>query len=207
MNRTFEMSDNEQGTALLDDLRSASIHELRTEWRRTFRRHPGPGLTRTLLIGMLAYQRQAETHGDLSPKHVAFLDRVVARMARASEGQGRRPLVPPLPTNSMQPGTVLVREWNGKAEAVTVVDGGFLWGGKTHATLSAVANAITGRHWNGFAFFGLKAPASRRRSATGPFEPTKSSRASVEPASTVSPPKRRGRPPKVRTISLEGTAP
>ena len=190
----------------LDGLKALSIHELRIEWRRTFRRHPGPGLTRTLLIGMLAYQRQAEMHGDLSAKHVAFLDRVVARMARGSEGKGRRPLVPALPTNSMQPGTVLVREWNGKMEAVTVVEGGFLWGGMTHATLSAVANAITGRHWNGFAFFGLKAPAPRRPSATGPSEPAMPKKASAEPPSTVSPPKRRGRPPKVRTVSLEGPA-
>ena len=203
----MDAKTDDRGYPELDGLKALSIHELRTEWRRTFRRHPGPGLTRTLLIGMLAYQRQAETHGDLSPRHVAFLDRVVARMARAPEEQGRRPLVPPLPTNSMQPGTVLVREWNGKAEAVTVVEGGFLWGGTTYATLSAVANAITGRHWNGFAFFGLKAPAPRRRSATGPAEPATPSKASAVPASPVSPPRRRGRPPKVRTASLEGTAP
>jgi hypothetical protein len=188
-------------------LRDLSLHELRTEWRRTFRRHPGPGLTRTLLIGMLAYQRQAAEHGDLSPKHQAFLDRVAERASKAREGQGRRPVVPPLPTNSMQPGTVLVREWAGQPQAVTVVEGGFLWNGATYATLSAVANAITGRHWNGWAFFGLKAPGA----AGGP-KPVQAVRSSAHAnakavADTAALPRRRGRPPKARGIVAAGVSP
>jgi hypothetical protein len=36
-----------------------------------------------------------------------------------------------------------------------VLDKGFAWNGRTFASLSAVAKAITGTNWNGQRFFGL----------------------------------------------------
>ena len=36
-----------------------------------------------------------------------------------------------------------------------VLDEGYAWKGKTFASLSAVAKAITGTNWNGQRFFGL----------------------------------------------------
>ena len=36
-----------------------------------------------------------------------------------------------------------------------VLEEGYAWGGKTFASLSAVAKAITGTNWNGQRFFGL----------------------------------------------------
>jgi hypothetical protein len=37
-----------------------------------------------------------------------------------------------------------------------VLEHGFAWRGETYQSLSAIARAITGAHWNGWAFFGLK---------------------------------------------------
>ena len=37
-----------------------------------------------------------------------------------------------------------------------VLDSGFAWNGATYASLSKVANAITGGRWNGPRFFGLR---------------------------------------------------
>lgn len=53
------------------------------------------------------------------------------------------------------PGTVLRREYKGTEYEVTVLAEGFEYGGKVYRSLSAVATAITGSHWNGFLFFGL----------------------------------------------------
>jgi Protein of unknown function (DUF2924) len=53
-------------------------------------------------------------------------------------------------------GTILVREWQGTSHHVTVVDGGFLWNGKTYRSLSGIARAITGISWNGPRFFGMR---------------------------------------------------
>ena len=49
-----------------------------------------------------------------------------------------------------------MREWNAKSYRVMVVDEGFAWNGKTYDSLSQVAFAITGTHWNGPRFFGLR---------------------------------------------------
>jgi hypothetical protein len=45
---------------------------------------------------------------------------------------------------------------------------GFEWNGCTYKSLSAVANAITGTNWNGFAFFGIKRAPSSNKNAAGP---------------------------------------
>lgn len=54
------------------------------------------------------------------------------------------------------PGTELVRKYKGKTYKVMVRPDGFGYGGETFTSLSAVAERITGSHWNGFLFFGLR---------------------------------------------------
>jgi hypothetical protein len=43
---------------------------------------------------------------------------------------------------------------------VLVRETDFVWRGQTFATLSGVAAAITGGHWNGLRFFGLSKDAA-----------------------------------------------
>jgi hypothetical protein len=61
-----------------------------------------------------------------------------------------------------KPGTVIVRPYRGLRLAVTVLERGFEWNGQTYPSLSALASAITGTHWNGRLFFGL----TRRKRGT-----------------------------------------
>jgi Protein of unknown function (DUF2924) len=56
----------------------------------------------------------------------------------------------------LKPGTVLVREYQGARHTVTVVANGFVWREATYASLSTIAQAITGTNWNGPRFFGLR---------------------------------------------------
>jgi len=53
-------------------------------------------------------------------------------------------------------GTTLERFYNGNNHSVIVLDRGFLYDHKVFKSISAVAKAITGTHWNGNLFFGLK---------------------------------------------------
>ena len=54
-------------------------------------------------------------------------------------------------------GTRLVRIWKGKKYEVTICDEGrYEYNGAYFRSLSAVAKAITGTHWNGKTFFGVK---------------------------------------------------
>jgi hypothetical protein len=62
----------------------------------------------------------------------------------------RDPRIPPT-------GTVIVRHFGDRDYRVTVTDEGFMLGRHRYRSLSAVAKAITGKHWNGFMFFGLDA--------------------------------------------------
>lgn len=59
---------------------------------------------------------------------------------------------PPVPPA----GTVLTREYKGRRVAVRVLPRGFEHEGRVFRSLSAVANHITGSHWNGAVFFGLR---------------------------------------------------
>ena len=53
-------------------------------------------------------------------------------------------------------GTTLVRQWKGTEVRATKVEDGWECDGVVHRSLSAVAKAVTGSHWNGKLFFGLK---------------------------------------------------
>jgi Protein of unknown function (DUF2924) len=53
-------------------------------------------------------------------------------------------------------GTVLIREWHGVKHRVTVLDHEVVYRGRRYKSLSEVARAITGTHWSGPVFFGLK---------------------------------------------------
>ena len=53
------------------------------------------------------------------------------------------------------PGTILTRLYREKNIRVTVLEKGFEYEGQVYRSLSAIAKAVTGTHWNGFGFFGL----------------------------------------------------
>ncbi len=53
------------------------------------------------------------------------------------------------------PGATVAREYKGQSVEVKVLRGGFLYAGDVYRSLSAVARAVTGTHWNGYHFFRL----------------------------------------------------
>ncbi len=58
-------------------------------------------------------------------------------------------------------GTVLTREYRGGTVSVTVLEEGFEYEGAVYRSLTSVARAVTGTHWNGFHFFGLGGKGGR----------------------------------------------
>ena len=55
----------------------------------------------------------------------------------------------------LMPGTVLTRPYKDRTVRVLVLDNGFEYEGKVYRSLSAIAKAVTGSHWNGHLFFGV----------------------------------------------------
>ena len=64
-----------------------------------------------------------------------------------------------------QSGTILIREWQGTAHRVTMLDDGVSFNGKRYRSLSEVAREITGSRWSGPRFFGLRSQITENNHA------------------------------------------
>src|SRR3981189_2861547 len=138
-------------------LRDLDISGLRARWHSVFRRKAPDHLPRHLLYRMIAYRLQAERLGDLDRDTQRFLDRVAAGTREADDPQtGTTPS-----RHGLHPGTILVREWDGKPQRVMVLDQGFAWNGTTYRSLTEIAYAMTGTRWSGPRFFGLRGRAEK----------------------------------------------
>jgi hypothetical protein len=151
-----ELLDNE-----IARLRGLDVGDLRARWHTVFRRAAPPRLPRHLLFRILTYRLQADQLGDLDADTRRVLDRIGSG---SSEGIGRLVAALNRSRTELRPGTLLTREWDGYLQRVMVLADGFSWNGKTYRSLSKVAFAITGSHWNGPRFFGLRdRPSSEAR--------------------------------------------
>jgi hypothetical protein len=142
-------------------LPNLSLLELRQRWQTLFC-HPAPkSLRRNFLARAVAYQMQVEAHGGLSIATKRRF-REMANAVRTGDANAM------LGGSRIKPGTQMIRQWQNTTHTVTALADGFEWNGRTYKSLSAVANAITGTNWNGFAFFGIKRPSSGNKNAAGP---------------------------------------
>ena len=139
-------------TADIHHLDRLSRSELRALWTREVGEHPPATLGRDVLALAIAYARQERRQGGLSKLVARQLDRLFDQTLRGDRTAKAAVLMAPLPRS----GTILVREWQGTSHHVTVVDGAFLWNGKTYRSLSGIARAVTGTSWNGPRFFGMR---------------------------------------------------
>src|SRR3984893_18592324 len=139
-------------------LSNAGIATLRERWKNLYGKQPPGGLGRSFLIRAIAYRLQEQTCGGLKPSTRRLLARVAAETAGGSspkKPQSRR----------AEMGTILVREWQGNAHRVTVLDDGVAFNGKRYRSLSEVAREITGSRWSGPRFFGLRSPGMENNHA------------------------------------------
>ena len=108
-----------------------------------------PAVPTGLLRRLLAQRLQEKRHGKLPLLVLRELERAVAHQ-NSEMPQGPRPAV------TLSAGTRLIREWNGQTIAVEVTDAGFAWNDRTYRSLSEIAREVTGAHWSGPRFFGLR---------------------------------------------------
>jgi DUF2924 family protein len=142
--------------ALVGDIADLDLGGIRLRWRN----HVGGGfpahMPNWLLARLLAYRIQAAARGDLD----AAVRRRICRSSSDAAPGSPSPFRPRIAATregiELRPGALLVREWKGRMERVMILDEGFAWNGTTYSSLSQVAQAITGVHWNGHRFFGLR---------------------------------------------------
>ena len=133
----------------LASLKSASIAELKQQWLAHYSSAPPHRISRELLTRAVAYRIQEQIYGGLKPSTRKLLLRL------ANDSRSGRPLRPE-PAAGAPAGTVLMREWHGITHEIRVLDRGVLYQRRRYRSLSEVAQLITGAHWNGPQFFGLR---------------------------------------------------
>ncbi len=135
------------------ELSGMAYSTLKDRWRSLYGTDP-PAYKREHMIRRLAYRIQELAYGGLSDAAKEQL----AQIAGADNfgDQATRKKRRKVKSTQPLPGTRLIREWRGVQHEVTAVTGGFEYQGRPYRSLSAVAKAITGSHWSGPQFFGLR---------------------------------------------------
>ena len=151
MNDQCSGTQAEKISAEIAALASLDLKDLKLRWRDLYDTEPPPRISRELLTRAIAYRLQEREFGGLAPATRRLLERVAddpsSHRARLSHAR------------KAAPGTLLIREWRGKAHQVTVHDDAVVYRGKRYGSLSEVARLITGTRWSGPLFFGLRKAA------------------------------------------------
>ncbi len=144
-------------------LRQMTVRQLRSRHQKLFG-EPPRSVHKQHLVRRIVWRIQALAEGDLSER----ARRRAAESACDADLRIRAPRKKPLNacqhTNDSSgprdprlplPGTLLVRSYRGEIRQVKVLEQGFEYGDDIYSSLTAVVGKITGKHWNGYHFFGL----------------------------------------------------
>ena len=133
----------------LKDLNTTQLHAL---WAALFKRRQRPQ-SNNIIISQIAYFLQEHKFGGPSVRAQNQINRLI-------EGKVQQSLNKYTFENNQQ----LVRKWNGTTHHVSILGKDqFEYQGKVYKTLSAVAKVITGAHWSGPLFFGLRKQINGKR--------------------------------------------
>lgn len=146
-------------------LTGMNISQLRRCWKELFG-EVATSRNKVFLRRRLAWRMQSLAEGSLTERAL----RRAEELARDADLRIRAPrdccttdptrtVVVAMPERDPRlpaAGTVLLRDFKGRRLAVTVLQEGFEFEGKTWPSLSAIAKEVTGTRWNGFIFFGLQ---------------------------------------------------
>lgn len=132
----------------LDELSAMSPAQLRAKWRDVYR-EAAPDVSPDLLRRGIAHRLQERVHGKLSTATSREIDRISGQLLRNGKIGTRSQI-------ALKTGTRLIRSWGNKNHQVVVCDNGFEYQGRRYSSLSQIAEDITGTHWSGPRFFGLR---------------------------------------------------
>ena len=136
----------------ISELSQLSRAELQKLWAELTKAPAPTGISQELLLRAVAFRIQEVRFGGLDRSCQERLNQTVSSAQKRS------------PSRVLKAGTKLIRQWQGQTyEVACLSDGKFSFQGKTDSSLSVIAEVITGAHWSGPRFFGLK-PEKRRNS-------------------------------------------
>lgn len=142
-------------------LKEASLEALKAEYKEVFGGENPCSNNKAFLWRKIAYRLQEIKYGGLSEdtheridKFIERYDPVNNKMLRPEKTASNEPKEQTGRDSRLPiPGAIIRKEYKGKLIEVKTLEKGFEYDGKVYKTLSAVAKAVTGAHWNGFLFF------------------------------------------------------
>ena len=145
-------------------LKTASLPDLQKEYEAVFNGKNATSNNKTYLWQRIAYRIQELEYGGL-PEEAKNKAKELAQEYDPINNKALRP------DNGVSngankcrilrdrrlpvPGTIITKDYKGTKISVKILDRGFEYNDKVYKTLTAIAKAITGSHWNGFGFFNL----------------------------------------------------
>ncbi len=148
-------------------LRRMTVGDLRARYAEVFG-EPTNGRHKDWLVKRIIWRMQAVSEGDLTERARRRAEELAndadlsttAQKVRKAENRPAltRQTSVAFDSDSRLPmaGSNIKRLYKGREIVVRVLPKGFEHEGEVYRTLSAVAKAITGTHWNGYHFFNLK---------------------------------------------------
>jgi hypothetical protein len=154
--------ENAPNSALINAimaLKTASLEELKAKYAAILGQASPCSNNKAYLWRKIAYRLQEVEYGGLSAETQSRISELIERydpvnnkMFRPqnepgkNRGTGRDTRLP-------IPGAIIRKEYKGQILEVKVLERGFEYQGQIYRTLSSVAKAVTGAHWNGHLFF------------------------------------------------------
>jgi hypothetical protein len=148
-------------------MQAMSVDRLRAKFAEVFG-EPTRSRHKEYLVKRIIWRMQANAEGGLSERALAR----ARELANDADLRVTAPRQPKLaadapartvtlattirPSTDLLPGTMLKRHYKGRDLHVMVLADGFEFEGERYKSLTAVAKAVTGQHWNGRLFFGLR---------------------------------------------------
>jgi len=159
-----------EGDAIMEDgvlsqilaLKEMKIDELLAKYSQVFDGEKPTAANAEYLRKKIAYKLQEAVYGGLSDEANTRLEQLITVYDPINNRVLRKiknPNGSTAPANRDRrlpiPGSIITKIYKGTVLKIKVLEKGFEYEGKYFRSLSRIASAITGNHWNGYLFFNL----------------------------------------------------
>ena len=145
-------------------LKNKTLAELQAKYEELFGEQKPTSNNKVFIWRKIAYRMQEIELGGISDETQTRIDELIEQFDPVNN-KSLRPEDPNHPKKKTKkskrdfrlpiPGTVITKQYKDKSLQVKILEVGFEYNNKTYKTLSAIAQEVTGAHWNGYLFFNL----------------------------------------------------
>ena len=151
----------EANLSQITELKGKTLSELMTKYKELFPSQKNPSNNRVFLWRKIAYRLQELESDSISIVAQNKIKELIQKYDPVNNLLLRPNNIKSLTSNISKlkdrrlpiPGSIITKNYKGKKIEVKVLENGFEYNENIYKSLSNVACAITGQHWNGYMFF------------------------------------------------------